>query len=197
MVIGVTGCPGSGKSILASVIAEQGWILINADDIGREVVENDPLVLDELANAFGQDIINADGNLNRHLVARRAFADSEKNQVLNDIVHPALIDRLKSRIEKLQEEKAHAVVDCALIFEWGIESLFDVVVCVQAYEHIRKERIIKRDSRSSDEVEGIFSAQLSEGEKVERADIVLANNRSIDRIKAYGLMLSELPRYFV
>ena len=63
MVIGITGCPGSGKSILAGVIAEQGWILINADDIGREVVENDPLVLGELANAFGQDIIDADDNL--------------------------------------------------------------------------------------------------------------------------------------
>lgn len=197
MVIGVTGCPGSGKSILASVIAEQGWILVDADDLGREVVENDSSILSELVQAFGQDIIDSDSNLNRHLVARRAFADSEKNQVLNDIVHPALIDRLKSRINELQAEKAHVVVDCALIFEWEIESLFDVVVCVQAHEHIRRERIIKRDGRSSDEVDGIFSAQLSESEKVHRADIVLANNGSIDRIKAYGLMLSELSRYSV
>lgn len=197
MVIGVTGCPGSGKSILASVIAEQGWILVDADDLGREVVENDSSILSELVQAFGQDIIDSDSNLNRHLVARRAFADSEKNQVLNDIVHPALIDRLKSRINELQAEKAHVVVDCALIFEWEIESLFDVVVCVQAHEHIRRERIIKRDGRSSDEVDGIFSAQLPESEKVHRADIVLANNGSIDRIKAYGLMLSELSRYSV
>ena len=197
MVIGVTGCPGSGKSILAGVIAEQGWILINADDIGREVVENDPFVLGELTNAFGRDIIDADGNLNRHLVARRAFADSEKNQVINDIVHPALIDRLKSRINELQAERVHVVVDCALIFEWEIESLFDVVVCVKAHEHVRKERMMKRDGRSPDEVEGIFSAQLPESEKVERADIVLVNNGSINRIKAYGLMLSELPRFFV
>lgn len=197
MVIGVTGCPGSGKSILASVIAEQGWILVDADDLGREVVENDSSILSELVQAFGQDIIDSDSNLNRHLVARRAFADSEKNQVLNDIVHPALIDRLKSRINELQAEKAHVVVDCALIFEWEIESLFDVVICVQAHEHIRRERIIKRDGRSSGEVDGIFSAQLPESEKVHRADIVLANNGSIDRIKAYGLMLSELSRYSV
>ena len=149
MVIGVTGCPGSGKSIFACVIAEQGWILINADDIGREVVENDPFILGELANAFGRDIIDADGNLNRHLVARRAFADSEKNQVINDIVHPALIDRLKSRINELQAERVHVVVDCALIFELGIENLFDVVVCVRAHAFIRKERIMKRDGRSS------------------------------------------------
>ena len=197
MVIGVTGCPGSGKSIFACVIAEQGWILINADDIGREVVENDPFILGELANAFGRDIIDADGNLNRHLVARRAFADSENNRILNEIVHPPLIRRLKSRISELRAEKVDVVVDCALIFEWEIESLFDVVVCVKAHEHVRKERMMKRDGRSPDEVESIFSAQLPESEKVERADIVLVNNGSINRIKAYGLMLSELPRFFV
>jgi len=195
MVIGVTGCPGSGKSVLAGVIEEHGWILVDADKIGREVVENDPSILGKLANAFGQDIIDDNGNLNRHLVALRAFADPRKNQVLNDIVHPALINRLKSRIDELKEEKVHVVVDCALIFEWGIESLFDVVVCAQAHEHIRKERMMKRDNRSSDEVDGMFSAQLPESEKVNRADIVLTNNGSIDRIKAYGLMLSELPQY--
>jgi len=58
------------------------------------------------------------------------------------------------------------------------------------------ERIIKRDGRSSDVIEGIFSAQLPESEKVKKADIVFANNSSIDKIRAYGLMLSELPQYF-
>ena len=196
MIIGITGCPGSGKSILAAVIAEQGWVLIDADTIGREVVEHDSSILNELTKAFGKDILDSDGKLNRHLVAKRAFSNSENNQTLNEIVHPSLINRLKSRIAELRAEKNDVVVDCALIFEWGIERLFDVVVCVQAHEQIRKERIAKRNGRSSEDIEGIFSAQLPESEKVKKSDIVYANNSSIDKIRAYGLMLSELPRYF-
>lgn len=196
MVIGITGCPGSGKTVLANVIAGQGWILVDADDIGREVVENEPKILEKLAEAFGQDIIDSEGRLNRHLVARRAFAKLEKTRILNDIVHPVLIDRVKSKINELKYEKKNVAVNCALIFEWGIESLFDIVICVQAQEHIRKERLIQRDGRSSEEIDGMFSAQLPEREKVSKADIVITNNSSIDKIKAYGLMLSELPRYF-
>ncbi|HUT63858.1 MAG TPA: dephospho-CoA kinase, partial [Anaerolineae bacterium] len=64
------------------------------------------------------------------------------------------------------------------------------------HEHIRKERIAKRNGRSSEDISGIFSAQLPESEKVKKADIVFANNTSIDKIRAYGLMISELPRYF-
>ena len=196
MIIGITGCPGSGKSILAAVIAEQGWVLIDADNLGREVIENDSSILNELSEAFGKDIMDSDGKLNRHLVAKRAFSNPENNQKLNKIVHPSLINRLKSRITELRTEKTDVVVDCALIFEWGIESLFDVVVCVQAHEHIRKERLAKRNGRSSEDIEDIFSAQLPESEKVKKADIVFANNSSIDIIRVYGLMLSELPRYF-
>ena len=196
MVIGVTGCTGSGKSVLAEVIAGQGWLLVDADDIGHKVVEDDPEVLNELADAFGRDILDADGKINRKFVARRAFVDPEKTQILNGIVHPALIDRLKFTINSLRSEEKNAVIDCALIFEWKIEDFFDMVVCVQAHKNLRKERIIKSDNRSPEEVEGIFSAQLPQDEKVKRADIVIANNSSIEKIKAYGLMLSELPRYF-
>ncbi len=77
MIIGITGCPGSGKSILAAVIAEQGWVLIDADNLGREVIENDSSILNELSEAFGKDIMDSDGKLNRHLVAKRAFSNPE------------------------------------------------------------------------------------------------------------------------
>ena len=195
MIIGITGCPGSGKSILAGVMADQEWVLVDADEIGHMVVDDDPVVLNKLAEAFGRDILDDDNKLKRHIVAKRAFADKEKTSRLNEIVHPALIDRIKSYICGFRTEKTDAVVDCALIFEWGIEDLFDIVVTVQSHEHLRKERLLIRDGRSSVEIEGIFSAQLPESEKVRRADIVFANNTSPDKIEAYGLMLSELPRY--
>ncbi|MFC1490018.1 dephospho-CoA kinase [Candidatus Latescibacterota bacterium] len=192
MIIGITGCPGSGKSVLAAELAVKGWALIDADEIGREVVETDPAVLDDLADAFGSDVRNISGKLNRGLVASRAFSTPENTKTLNDIVHPSLIRRLKSQVNVLRVENANAVVDCALIFEWGIGDIFDTVVCVTADERLRKERIMNRDGRSSDDIENLFSSQLPENEKAERSDIVFENNSSTDKIREFGLSLAKL-----
>ncbi|MFC1551694.1 dephospho-CoA kinase [Candidatus Latescibacterota bacterium] len=193
MVIGITGCPGSGKSALAAVLAMQGWALIDADEIGREVVETDPAVLDDLADAFGSDVLDISGKLNRGLVARRAFSSPENTGTLNDIVHPSLIRCLKSQVNELRAENANVVVDCALIFEWGIGGLFDTVVCVQADEELRKKRIMERDSRSPDDIENLFAAQLPESEKIRLSDMVFENNFHTEKIREFGLTLSGLP----
>jgi dephospho-CoA kinase len=192
MVIGITGCPGSGKSALAAVLAMQGWAVVDADEIGREVVETDSAVLEDLADAFGADVLNISGKLNRGLVAQRAFSSPENTVKLNDIVHPSLIRRLKSRVGELRSENSNAVVDCALIFEWDIGDLFDTVVCVQADEELRKQRIIARDGRSSGDIENLFAAQLPESEKIKRSDMVFENNFSADKIGEFGLHLSSI-----
>ncbi len=196
MIIGVTGNTGSGKSIVARELARCGWELIDADLIGREVVENDPEVLGSLARSFGSDILDDSGSLQRHLLAQKAFDSPENTRTLNAIVHPALIDRLSARIAESRKRTGHTVVDCALILEWNIKHLFDVLVCVWADEELRKKRIMVRDGRTEAEVMGMFAAQLPEIEKMRLADIVLANNGSAVAIRALGTMLSELPRLY-
>jgi len=196
MILGITGCPGSGKSMLTDVLVQREWILIDADELGREVVEFNPDVLDELKRTFGSDIINTEGRLDRRLLAVRAFAKPEKTKLLNNIVHPRLIRRLKERIENERERKTNSVVDCALIFEWGIEKLFDMVVCVSADESLRKKRLMDRDTRSLSEIEDLFAAQLSECEKMRKADIVIKNNNSVEKLKMFGMLLSGIPRYY-
>ena len=196
MILGITGCPGSGKSMLTDVLVQREWILIDADELGREVVEFNPDVLDELKKSFGSDIINTEGRLDRRLLAARAFAKPEKTKLLNNIVHHRLIRRLKERIENERERNTNSVVDCALIFEWGIEKLFDMVVCVSADESLRKKRLITRDTRSLSEIEDLFAAQLPECEKMRRADIVIKNNNSVEQLKMFGMLLADLPRYY-
>ena len=195
MILGITGCPGSGKSMLTDVLVQREWILIDADELGREVVEFNPDVLDELKKSFGSDIINTEGRLDRRLLAARAFAKPEKTKLLNNIVHPRLIRRLKERIENERERNTNSVVDCALIFEWGIEKLFDMVVCVSADESLRKKRLMTRDTRSLPEIEDLFAAQLPECEKMRKADIVIKNNNSVEKLKMFGMLLADLPRY--
>jgi dephospho-CoA kinase len=193
MIVGVTGCPGSGKSLLADVLAERGWFLVDADALGREVVEGDGAVLSELASLFGSDILGTGGKLDRRLLARRAFSTPERTLILNRVVHPALIARTCEAVGRLRESGGQGVIDCALIYEWGIENHLDLVVCVRADEDIRRRRLMERDGRTEEEIERMFAAQLPEREKVLRADIVFANNGSPERMVEYGLMLSRLP----
>ena len=195
MIIGLTGCPGSGKSVLAAELVKNGWLLVDADDMGREVVEEDPAVLTGLIDAFGRDIVNSDGVLLRRVLGKRAFADPVKTRKLNDIVHPRLIRSLREKVRSLQHSGNNTVVDCALIFEWEIQSIFDVVICVAADEQLRTERIMLRDGRSAEDVENIFSAQLPEIEKIQKADIVIKNNGSIESLNIYGKLFSCLPDY--
>ena len=193
MILGITGCPGSGKSVLAKTVARYDWNLIDADDIGREVVEENSSIIEALAGAFGNDIVRRDGTLDRRLVARRVFVSPEATARLNSIVHPKLIGLLVERIEVLRAGGVRTVVDCALIFEWGIENVFDLVVCVQADFERRIERIMNRDGRTREEIEGFYAAQLPEAEKVRRADLVIANNGSLERLEAFSRLLSLLP----
>ncbi len=196
MIIGITGCPGSGKTVLARAIADHGWELVDVDDLGRAVVENDPAVLAELAAVFGGDIIRPDGALDRRLVAAQAFASREATDRLNLIVHPRLVARLEERIRELRRDEADAVVDCALIFEWDIGDRFDLVVTVAAAAEFRHRRLIERDGRSAVDAGNLAAAQLPQDEKVRRADIVVNNNGATDRLRRIGALLAETPRFF-
>ena len=192
MILGITGCPGSGKSALAAEIERHGWKLVDADAIGREVVENDKAVLSELVQVFGDDILSAEGKLLRRVLGRKAFADQDLTGKLNGIVHPKLIARLHEEVRDIRLEGVNGVVDCALIFEWNIQDIFDSVICITAEKHRRKERLFTRDGRTAEEIEKIFAAQLPEDEKALRADIVIKNNSSISVMAIYGKMFSLL-----
>ena len=83
-----------------------------------------------------------------------------------------------------------------MIFEWEIENLFDFVVCVSSDEKLRKKRLMERDNRSYAEIDGLFSAQLPEHEKMRRADIVIKNDDSVENMTVLGKMLAEIHRYY-
>ncbi len=193
MILGVTGCPGSGKSVLASVIAECGWTLVDADRLGKTVVEDDPDMLGELARIFGEDILGPDGRLDRRLLSRRAFATPDATRQLNRTVHPHLIRRLVEIICSHRDAGRNAVVDCALIFEWDIGDRFDRVICVRAEERIRRNRLFQRDHRSPEEIDRLFAAQLPEAEKAFRSQITITNNGGREDLVALGLLFADLP----
>ena len=193
MLLGITGCPGSGKSVLAKSIADSGWELIDVDSLARDVVDNEKGIRERLAEVFGEDILLSDGSLDRRLLAKRAFAKPETTERLNSIVHPPLINKLISSIAAHDKDGKNCVVDCALIFEWGIETLFGIIICVYADKNVRKQRLMERDGRSEKDIEDLFSAQIPEIDKIKRSNVAVANNNSVLVLKTMGELIAELP----
>lgn len=208
VTVGVTGNVGSGKSTVASIWREHGAVVIDADALARELMESDRGLRRTLAIEFGDQILepsaSADvGALRRQELARRAFADPERTQALNRIVHPPLLWLLGRRLVEARRRAARSpvlppdgvaaqigmvVVDAALIFEVGAEGRFDVTVLVTAPLQARLQRLRAR-GLDEDLIQGLLGSQMPDEEKLGRADHVLVNDASLDALRQRSLEL--------
>jgi dephospho-CoA kinase len=214
--VGLTGGLGSGKSAVALVWADAGIPVIDADALGRALMEPGQAVHAAIVAAFGPDVVSADGALDRAALAREAFGGNRLAE-LNRIVHPAVIEAQQQQLARLAAEGRHpvAVVESALIFEAseapagesagreptapGWRERFDRIVLVTAPREVRVERYIARvagPDPSSEEKERLRSdalrriaAQLPEGWKRERSDYVIENSRTLVLLRREALAL--------
>lgn len=179
ILIGLTGGPGTGKSLAAEYLKRQGAVIISGDDTGREVLDFYPAVLKKLIRAFGNDILESDGMLNRRALGRIVFGDPTALKKLNDIIHPYLLRLLKVKIDKYRKSRSSktVVVDAALIFEWGIEKWFDYILVITSNRINRIERMTK-SGLTRKEAEGRIRSQIPQREKARRADFIIVNDDS-------------------
>jgi dephospho-CoA kinase len=177
IVIGLTGGPGTGKSLAAGYLADKGAAILSGDEAGKIAVEEIPSVLRKLVKAFGKDILNHDGTLNRRALGKIAFSDYEAYKILNSIVHPPLLKLLKGALDKLRKSKRCkiVVIDAALIFEWGIANWCDYILVVTARRDGRIRRIAAK-GLTKKEAEDRIASQIPDREKVALADFVIENN---------------------
>ncbi|MDT5094400.1 MAG: dephospho-CoA kinase [Mycobacterium sp.] len=174
--IGLTGGIGAGKSTVSATFAECGGVIVDGDVIAREVVEPGTEGLAMLVDAFGDDILLPDGALNRPALATKAFADDEKRQTLNGIVHPLVARRRSEIIASVSEDKV-VVEDIPLLVESGMAPLFPLVVIVNADPEVRVKRLIKRGMTESD-ARARIAAQATEEQRRAVADVWLDNSGS-------------------
>lgn len=184
-VVGVTGPMGSGKSEVTRIFAENNFSVIDTDQLSRRVVEPGSPCLKQLAESFSKEILNPDGSLNRRELAKRAFDSREKTELLNSITHPYIIELSKSILYQMEQaENLVAVIEAALLFESGMDSVCDKTVAVIAPFEIRLERILKRDTQiSKEQAVSRMSAQQPEGYYSERADFVIENTGDYCRLR--------------
>jgi dephospho-CoA kinase len=194
MLIGVTGGMGSGKSTLARLFADWGARLVDADRVTHQVLQNKGVVV-RLQEAFGRDIVRADGGLIRQEIGRRAFADPSSRELLEEIVKPSLAAQLWQEVEEELgvSGKGMVVVDAPLIFEWGEEDRFDVMISVDAEMNLRISRAQSRSGMSAVEIRQRMGAQMPAAEKRRKADFVVENSGSMEALrnlagKVWGIM---------
>lgn len=180
IIIGITGESGSGKSVVSSLLKEKGCVIIDADKIAASITEKGSPVLDKLASFFGEDIIKEDGNLDRRLLASRAFKDIESKKILDSITHPEIVALCEKKAEETANSGKCAIIDAPLLFTSGLWRICHKTVKVFAPEDVRLERILERDGISKEEILLRFSKQTEEAEKAMAADLIINNYPPFD-----------------
>lgn len=193
MLIGLTGQIGAGKSTVADILAEVGAIIINADNIGRSVVEQSDELLQQLRQEFGDTIIDQHGQLKRERLAELAFVSEERKAKLNELVHPFLLNELRRQMKQALAETDLVVIDAALLLDWELDYEMDSTWMVHASESLRIDRLKVRGMSESDAV-ARQKAQLPLSEYQSRADHVIVNDSSIEDLREAVTRLLDMIR---
>lgn len=179
-VIGITGGIAGGKTAVSDMLAKKGEQIIDADVISREVIEPGTKGERLLKEAFPEAFES--GSLDRGRLREIVFADEKKLQKLDEITHPLIREEIEKRIAETDREQVYLVVP--LMFESGFDALCDYIVTVVSDEDKRIKRLKARNNSITDELaERIVHSQVSECERVTRADGVIVNNDSRERLE--------------
>jgi dephospho-CoA kinase len=184
--VGITGCIGSGKSLVAQILKEYGAVIVDMDEAGRWAVEHNEPVRLELRKTFGDVFFDEQGGLQRKKLASLVFTDHLLLRKLNLIVHPIMLNRVQELVKAAEIESPlapYSVVDSALIFELHFEEKLDRIVTVSAPLKICIQRAQSRMGLSHAEVLKRFRSQLSDEEKKRRADYIIENIGSIESLR--------------
>ncbi|MER5857544.1 MULTISPECIES: dephospho-CoA kinase [unclassified Streptomyces] len=180
--VGLTGGIGAGKSEVSRLLVEHGAVLIDADRIAREVVAPGTPGLAAVAEAFGEDVLAADGSLDRPRLGSIVFADPEKLALLNSIVHP-LVGARSQELETAAADDAVVIHDVPLLTENGLAPLYDVVVVVDAPPGTQLDRLVRLRGMTEDDARARMAAQASREQRREIADIVIDNDVPLDALR--------------
>jgi len=179
-LIALTGGIASGKSTIAARLGELGAVVVDADALARAVVEPGEPALAAVRGAFGDDVIRADGSLDRPALGRIVFADPRRRQVLNGIVHPAVLHRSHAAFRAAFERDPAAVVvyDVPLIDARGVGE-FDRIVVADAPADVRIDRLVRLRGMSEEDARARVDAQLSDEERRALASDLIDSSGSL------------------
>ena len=194
--VGLTGNIAAGKSTVASLWKDVGVPVASADDLARRAVEPGSPGLSAVVEAFGEDVLEADGSLNREALSSVVFEDEEARHRLEAVVQPRIrVLRDRWMRERMASRDAICVSEIPLLFEVGLENDFDATVVVHASEKIRLDRLREERGLSPERARAIMETQMDPGLKRERATHLLVNEGDLGTLEDQALeVLTHIRR---
>lgn len=181
LVAGLTGGIGSGKSTFASLLAERGAQIIDADALGRDALRPDQPAWHSVVSQFGDEILQANSlEIDRKRLAAIVFNEPHRLAALNAIVHPVIIEGIADRLERLAHTDQIVVLDAALIAELGLEASLDALIAVTTTKEVRKQRLRRTRDMDLLDIEARMDAQMDPDQVAARADIVVRNDGDVE-----------------
>ena len=193
-VTGLTGGIGTGKSTAAEYFVKKGFAHIDADEISRDLTADGSSLLPVLDELFGPEgrwgdgnteILDGDGNLLRKALAAVVFSDEERRKKLDQVMFQKIIERIDDEISLLRRKSGidGRLLYAPLLFEAGLDTRCDAVLVLVADEEVRISRVCARDGMTPEEVRDRIRNQMSDNEKIKRADAVIDNSDGIQELK--------------
>ena len=182
-IIGITGGIASGKSTVTGSLRQQGYQVIDADQVVHELQEPGERLYQALLSAFGPAILQENGRLDRAKLGAMIFGDPELLAQSSQIQNQIIREELAGRRDLLAETESIFFMDLPLLFELQYEDWFDQIWLVDVTEETQLSRLMTRNSLSQEEAEKRIAAQLSLREKRKRADVLIDNNGTVEETR--------------
>ena len=184
LLVALTGNIASGKSTVAAQFQAHGAVIVDSDVLAREAVAPGTQALAEIVAHWGPSVLNHDGSLDRAALRSRVFSDEHERSVINAIVHPRVETLRQARVNRARDSGAEVVVcDIPLLFEVGLEGSFDCIILVDAPEATRLERLTARRGLGRESARQMLAAQRSTEAKRARADYIIDNTESLQKLQ--------------
>lgn len=191
MIVGLTGGIASGKSTVAEFFRQKGIPVVDADEISRAVTEPDAEGAKAIEENFGSEMFVLK-RLDRKKLAAYCFANKERTEKLNSVLHPIIIKEMLRHTEGYEKAGAKTVIwDVPLLFETGLDRYCNKIIAVVCDENTRILRAQKRSDISAEEVKKRISRQMSDGERKKRADYIIDNSGSREDTFLQAQKISE------
>lgn len=192
LVIGITGGIGSGKSAVTDRFEQHGITVVDADKAARVIVEPGRPALQSIAEHFGDTILLPDGTLDRAALRTKVFADDNERHWLEQLTHPLIGQEILDQLAAATSP--YTILSSPLLLETSQKALTDLVVVVDVPEEIQLARTVARDDNDEAQVKRIMAAQMARSERLDKADIVIDNNRTL---KELDELIAELHGEFL
>ncbi|MDB0010094.1 dephospho-CoA kinase [Gammaproteobacteria bacterium] len=189
MIIGLTGGIGSGKSAAANFFHSEGVTVLDADQLAREVIEQNTPGFQSIVDYFGSDIIGEDGSIDRAKLRQEIFYDKEKKKTIESITHPLVRDLMAERIAA--STSPYSIIMVPLIFETNSMSAYNRILVIDCDTKLQLERATLRDNNSSEQIQKILDSQCSRTERLSIANDVIPNNDSLENLKTRSLAMHK------